>query len=69
MVDVGYTTVHATYDLVNGDISGADGDVITAGRMGEISVGANNVAVMGELFVYDASNVQEGADMINLLSQ
>ena len=69
MVDVGYTTVHATYDLVNGDISGADGDVITAGRMGEIAVGANNVAVMGELFVYDASNVQEGADMINALSQ
>ena len=49
--------------------AGADGDVITAGRMGEIAVGANNVAVMGELFVYDASNVQEGADMINALSQ
>ena len=69
MVDVGYTTVHATHDLVNGDITGAEGDVITAGRMGEIAVGPDNVAVMGELYVYDASNVQEGADIINSLSQ
>lgn len=65
MVDVGYTTVQATYDLVNGDISGAEGDVISAGRMGDIAVGPDNVAVMGELFTYDATNVQEAADLIN----
>jgi len=69
MVDVGYTTVEATYNLLNGDISGAEGDVIDAGRMGEITVGADGVAVMGELFVYDASNVQAAADLINSVSE
>jgi len=69
MVDVGYTTVEATYQLVNGDITGAPGDVIDAGRMGEITVGDGNVAVMGELAVYDADNVQEAADLINSVSQ
>ena len=68
MIDVGYTTVHATHQLVSGAITGADGDVISAGRMGEINVGENNVAVMGELFTYDASNIQEAADLINSVS-
>jgi rhamnose transport system substrate-binding protein len=68
MVDVGYTTVQATFDLVNGDISGAEGDTITASRMGDIQIGADGVAVMGELFVYDKSNVQEAADLIDSVS-
>ena len=68
MIDVGYTTVQATHQLVNGAVSGAEGDVISAGRMGDITVGANNVAVMGELFTYDASNIQEAADLINSVS-
>jgi len=37
--------------------------------MGEITVGADGVAVMGELFVYDASNVQAAADLINSVSE
>ena len=68
MIDVGYTTVHATHQLVNGAVTGAEGDTIAAGRMGEITVGGNNVAVMGELFTYDASNIQEAADLINSVS-
>ena len=68
MIDVGYTTVHATHQLVNDAISGAEGDTISASRMGSITVRANNVAVMGELFTYDASNIQEAADLINSVS-
>ena len=68
MIDVGYTTVQATHQLVTGAITGAEGDTIVAGRMGEITVGGNNVAVMGELFTYDASNIQEAADLINSVS-
>ncbi len=68
MIDVGYTTVQATHQLVSEAITGAEGDVISAGRMGDIAVGENNVAVMGELFVYDASNIQEAADLINSVS-
>lgn len=69
MVDVGYTTVQATHDLIQKEITGAEGDMITAGRMGDISVGSGGVAVMGELFVYDKDNVAEAADLINSVSK
>ena len=68
MSDVGYTTVQATHDLVNGEISGASGETITAGRMGDILIGENNVAVMGELFVYDRTNVEAAAAIIKAVS-
>lgn len=64
MVDVGYTTVMATHALVEGEITGAPGEVFKAGRMGQIEIGDNNVAVMGELFVYDKSNVEEAATLV-----
>ncbi|WP_259915768.1 rhamnose ABC transporter substrate-binding protein [Jannaschia sp. M317] len=64
MVDVGYTTVMATHALVEGDITGAPGETFEAARMGSIEIGENNVAVMGELFVYDASNVEDAAALV-----
>ncbi len=69
MIDVGYTTLYATHALVTGETTGAPGENIAVGRMGEITVGDNNIAVMGELFVYDASNVEEAAALIDSLSQ
>ncbi len=69
MIDVGYTTVQATHDLIAEEVSGAEGDTITASRMGDIMVGADGIAVMGELFVYDATNVAEAADIINSVSE
>ena len=37
--------------------------------MGDIEVGENNTAVMGELFVYDKDNIEEAAALINSLGQ
>lgn len=65
MGDVGYTTVFATHALLNEDITGEAGEVFSAGRMGDIEIGAGNVAVMGELFVYDESNIEAAAELIN----
>ncbi len=64
MSDVGYTTVYATHALVNEDITGAAGETISAGRMGDVAIGEGNVAVMGELFVYDEANVEAAAALI-----
>ncbi|WDR03883.1 hypothetical protein PSQ19_07580 [Devosia algicola] len=69
MVDVGYTTVYAAKAVVDGEVTGATGDVIHAGRMGDLTVGDNSTAVMGELFVYDKTNVQEAADLIASLQK
>lgn len=69
MSDVGYTTVMATHALVNGEITGAPGETIPAGRMGDIAIGEGNVAVMGELFVYDETNVEEAAALISAVGE
>lgn len=60
-VDLGYTSTYILKALVDGAADGSEGDVIDAGRMGEINVGANGGAIMGEPFVFDASNVAEFA--------
>jgi rhamnose transport system substrate-binding protein len=60
-VDLGYTSTYILKALVDGAADGSEGDVIDAGRMGEINVGADGAAIMGEPFVFDASNVAEFA--------
>jgi rhamnose transport system substrate-binding protein len=69
MVDVGYTTVQATNQLVQGKISGTAGDVVDAGRMGKIKIGEDNTLVMGELQTYDKTNIQAAADLIASVSK
>ena len=62
-VDLGYTATYICEALITGKISGAEGDMIDAGRMGEIPVGADGFAVMGAPFVFDASNVADFASI------
>ena len=69
MVDEGYTTVYATYRLVHGDVKGATGGVVDAGRMGKITVGDNNTILLGELKTYDKTNVKAAADQIASVSK
>jgi rhamnose transport system substrate-binding protein len=69
MVDVGYTTVQVTDQLVKGKIKGAPGDVVDAGRMGKLTIGPNNTLVMGELKTYDKTNVKAAADLIASVSK
>ncbi|RKX91136.1 MAG: rhamnose ABC transporter substrate-binding protein, partial [Spirochaetes bacterium] len=47
--------------LITGKITGAEGEMIPAGRMGEIPVGADGSAVMGAPFVFNKSNVAKFA--------
>jgi rhamnose transport system substrate-binding protein len=57
--DLGYLATHAAAALVNGDIAGEEGDTFEAGRLGEFTVEADGVVVLGEPFVFDAENVAE----------
>ncbi len=56
-VDLGYSSTFILKRLIDGDVTGAAGDAIDAGRMGTISVGADGGAVMGEPFVFTAENI------------
>jgi len=64
-VDLGYSATQITYALIKGTVkskageSVKAGDTFKAGRMGTIKVGADGVAVMGQPFVFNKSNVEK----------
>jgi rhamnose transport system substrate-binding protein len=57
--DLGYLATYAAAALVAGDISGEEGDTFEAGKLGEFTVEADGVVVLGEPFVFDADNIAE----------
>ena len=62
-VDLGYTSTYILEALVTGKIEGKPGDVVTAGRMGDITIGEEGVTVMGEPFVFNKDNIARFAAM------
>lgn len=55
--DLGYLASYAAQALIDGTITGKEGDKFTAGRLGDYTVGANGEIVLGPLFVFDKDNV------------
>lgn len=56
---LGYVAAFAGKALVDGTITGAEGDTFDAGDMGEITVGANGVAIVGPPTRFNADNIDE----------
>ena len=60
-IDVGYLAGHAAMALVEGTITGAEGDTFTAGRLGEYTVVAaadgGTEIILGPPYRFDASNI------------
>jgi len=57
--DMGVLAAHAAKALVDGDISGEEGDTFTAGDLGEFTVDADGVVLLGDPFVFDKSNIDD----------
>lgn len=57
--ELGYLSAYAASALAAGDISGEEGDTFTAGDLGEYTVGADGVVVLGEPTVFDESNIDD----------
>jgi len=55
--DLGYLAAYATKALIEGDITGEEGDSFDAGKLGEYEVGADGVVLLGDPFVFDAENI------------
>ncbi len=55
--DLGYLATYAAAALVNGDITGEEGDSFEAGELGEFEVGADGVVLLGEPFTFTADNI------------
>ena len=55
--DLGYLAAYASKALIEGDITGAEGDTFDAGKLGEYTVGADGVVLLGDPYVFDADNI------------
>lgn len=55
--DLGYLATYAAAALVNGDISGEEGDSFDAGDLGSFEVGADGTVLLGEPFTFDKDNI------------
>jgi rhamnose transport system substrate-binding protein len=57
--DLGYVAYYAAAALVQGKITGKQGDTFTAGSLGTFTVGANGDVLLGKPFVFDATNIDQ----------
>lgn len=55
--DLGYLAAYAAKALIDGDITGAEGDTFDAGRLGSYTVGANGTVLLGDPFTFNADNI------------
>ncbi|WEK62060.1 MAG: rhamnose ABC transporter substrate-binding protein [Candidatus Microbacterium colombiense] len=55
--DLGYLAAFAAQALIAGDITGEEGDTFTAGDLGEYTVGADGVVLLGDPFEFNADNI------------
>ena len=57
--DLGYLAAFAAKALVDGDISGKEGDKFKAGKLGEFTVGKNGEVLLGDPFVFNKENIAD----------
>lgn len=57
--DLGYLAAYTAAALANDEIEGDEGDTFEAGRLGEYTVGADGVVLLGDPFVFDADNIDD----------
>jgi len=57
--EVGYLTAYAGKALLDGTITGAEGDTFDAGKLGEYTVGKDGLVIVGELLKFDADNIDD----------
>jgi rhamnose transport system substrate-binding protein len=57
--DLGYLSAFAAKALIEGEITGEEGDSFDAGKLGSYDVGADGTVLLGDPFVFDAENIGE----------
>jgi len=57
--DLGYLAAYAAKALIEGDITGAEGDEFTAGELGDYTVGEDGAVLLGDPYTFNADNLDE----------
>ena len=55
--DLGYLAAYAAKALIEGEITGEEGDSFEAGKLGEYEVGEGASVLLGDPFVFNAENI------------
>jgi len=55
--DLGYLAAYAAKALIEGDITGAEGDEFTAGELGDYTVGEDGTVLLGDPYTFNADNI------------
>jgi len=55
--ELGYLAAYAAAALIEGDITGAEGDTFEAGDLGSYEVGADSTVLLGDPYVFDKENI------------
>jgi rhamnose transport system substrate-binding protein len=55
--DLGYLAAYASKALIEGDITGAEGDKFSAGDLGDYEVGADGTVLLGDPYTFNADNI------------
>jgi rhamnose transport system substrate-binding protein len=55
--DLGYLAAYAAKALIEGEITGAEGDKFTAGDLGDYEVGEDGTVLLGDPYTFDADNI------------
>ncbi|NUU15996.1 rhamnose ABC transporter substrate-binding protein [Cellulomonas humilata] len=55
--DLGYLAAYAAAAMVDGTITGAEGDTFEAGKLGDYTVDADATVLLGDPYVFDADNI------------
>ncbi len=57
--DLGYLAAYAAKALIEGEITGAEGDTFDAGKLGSYTVGAGATVLLGDPYVFNADNIAD----------
>jgi rhamnose transport system substrate-binding protein len=55
--DLGYLAAFANKALIEGEITGVEGDTFEAGKLGSYTVGADGTVLLGDPYVFNADNI------------
>lgn len=57
--DLGYLTAFAAKALIEGEITGEEGDSFEAGKLGDYEVGEDGTVLLGDPYVFNAENIAD----------
>ena len=57
--DLGYLAAYATKALIDGDITGAEGETFDAGKLGSYTVEADGTVLLGDPYTFNKDNIAD----------